>query len=177
MQFVFGDVHLRLLGACIARLVGVGEESLGVTVATKNRRSTRITDSRPPSAADNVPPPFPREDHGFEFQALFDLKQSIGELKTSMEALTASVNSTKTKVEDLVNWKNKILGGAIALGAVTTLLGFVFAKLSNYVTIAAPQPALPQPPVMYVPVKPQAESGEPATAPPATPPSGNRPQH
>lgn len=116
------------------------------------KTSSASNQDRPPEMAD-VSPPYRGNDYRFEYQALFDIQKSIGELKASVDALKSSTDSTKAKVEDLIGWKNKILGGVFVLGAIFSLIGFVVAKASDYVTIkpvsiqSSPTqlPALPQP--------------------------------
>jgi hypothetical protein len=74
-----------------------------------------------------------------------EMQKSLGEINASILSLRQSVDSVKSKVDDLVAWKNKILGGAAVFGAVCALLGFLFTKFSDYVTIASPhkpQPAI-----------------------------------
>ena len=88
-----------------------------------------------------------------------ELQKSVGEMNANLQALKSSVDSTKTKVDDLVGWKNKILGGAAALVTVIAVLGFLIGKASDYVTFKQPTQ---QP--MVAPV------GQPsATIPPTTP--------
>ena len=75
-----------------------------------------------------------------------DLKGSFVEVTTELKNLKSSVDSVKSKVDDLVNWKNKTLGGAIVLGVVATLLGVLVTKASDYISLKTPQAAAaPQP--------------------------------
>jgi len=67
-----------------------------------------------------------------------EMQKSIGELKAVISDTTTSINSMKSKVDSLVEWKNKILGGAIVLGAVIALASFLVTKFSDYITIASP---------------------------------------
>ena len=69
-----------------------------------------------------------------------DLKVSMTRLESKLEGVKDSVDSTKKKVDDLVRWKTLILGGAIALGAVTAALWGAYAKFGDRITIA-PAPA------------------------------------
>lgn len=69
-----------------------------------------------------------------------ELQKSVGEMNATMMAMKSSMDSTKGKVDDLVGWKNMILGGALAIGAVLTLLGFIIGKGWDYVTIKTPTP-------------------------------------
>lgn len=94
-----------------------------------------------PTPQVSTPSPSYGHDHSFTLQAVMEMHKSIGELKSSVDGLNATVQGIKSKVEDLVGWKNRILGGAIALGAICTLLGFGISKFSQYVTISTPQAA------------------------------------
>lgn len=106
-------------------------------------RTTQSNDSVP-SSEPSVPPPFGgHHDHSFTLQAVLQMQQSIGEMKASVDNLSTSVQSMKSKVDDLVCWKNRILGGAIVLGLVCSIIGFLASKFSEYVTISAPVKAPP----------------------------------
>ena len=82
-----------------------------------------------------------------------ETQRSIGEVKAAVDALRVSVESTKSKVDDLVNWKNRILGGVLVLGALISIVGFLVAKFSDYITITAPAPQV-QPTVVSMPTQP-----------------------
>lgn len=100
----------------------------------------------------STPPPYQgHNDHSFTLQAVMEMQKSIGELKALMVGNTRSIDELKvsneesikglkTKVDDLIGWKNKVLGGAVALGVVCTLLGFVIAQAAKYLTITPPTP-------------------------------------
>lgn len=49
-------------------------------------------------------------------QSIMEMQKSLGEINASIQALSKTVDSTKAKVDDLVNWKNMIFGGAITIG-------------------------------------------------------------
>ena len=51
-------------------------------------------------------------DHSFTLQAIMELQKSSAEISTNLQTLKSSVDGVKSKVEDLVGWKNKIVGGA-----------------------------------------------------------------
>lgn len=90
-------------------------------------------------------------DYSFTLQAIMELQKSVGEMNATMSGMRTSIDSMKSKVDDLVGWKHKIAGGAAVLGIVFAGLGFLLGKASDYVTIkgpvVAPTPApLPQPP-------------------------------
>lgn len=75
-----------------------------------------------------------------------DLKVSMTRLEGKLEGVKDSVDSTKKKVDDLVRWKTLILGGAIALGAVSAFLWGVYAKFGDRITIAPPASTAPATP-------------------------------
>lgn len=77
-------------------------------------------------------------DHSFTLQAIMELQKSSAEISTNLQTLKSSVDGVKSKVEDLVGWKNKIVGGAIAFGAICTVLGFVLSKASDYISFKQP---------------------------------------
>lgn len=97
-------------------------------------------------------------DHSFTLQAIMDLKGSMGELKSSVEQLKTSIDGMKSKVDDLVTWKHKILGGAVVLGLVISLLAFLIGKFGDYVTIKAP---LPQTQISITPPQPTSIPSSP----------------
>lgn len=116
-----------------------------------SRRRPEPDEAPPPP---QVPPPSVatgQYDHSFTLQAIMDLQKSFAEVNTHLAALRSSVDSLKGKVDDLIAWKNRILGGAIVLGAVAALLGFLISKASDYVMLKpmpAGQPVVaPAPPV------------------------------
>jgi len=49
-------------------------------------------------------------------QSIMEMQKSLGEINASIQALNKTVESTKSKVDDLVKWKNMIMGGAITIG-------------------------------------------------------------
>lgn len=69
-----------------------------------------------------------------------ELQKTLGETNAQLKTLQASVDGLKSKVDDLVGWKHKILGAAAMLGAVIALLSFVAGKASDYVTINSARP-------------------------------------
>lgn len=89
-------------------------------------------------------------------QTLMEIQGTLARLDERTGAMKNSLDGLKGKVEDLVSWKSKILGGAITLGAIlavlASLITFAVTKLSGYVSfhepthhgISAPQ-APPQP--------------------------------
>jgi hypothetical protein len=96
----------------------------------------------PPRVAPQITPnavtAYGIHDQSFTLQAIMDLRGSMAELKVGVESLKSSVDTTRSKVDDLVNWKNRILGGALVIGALMGIGGFLVAKFSAYVTIKNP---------------------------------------
>jgi hypothetical protein len=73
--------------------------------------------------------------HDFTLQIVIELQKSIGELNATTQATKSSVDGLKSKVDDLIAWKNRILGGAAALALVIAALGYVAGKVSEYVVL------------------------------------------
>ncbi|WP_211453847.1 hypothetical protein [Collimonas antrihumi] len=126
-------------------------------MATNKRTPSATSQDRPPTEpADIVTPNLGGSgaDYlSFIWQQLAEIHRMNGELKAQNEALKDfaksnhdslknSLDNIKTKVDDLVNWKQKILGGVVVLGTVFTLLGFVIAKGWDYVSFKIPAPAV-----------------------------------
>lgn len=82
--------------------------------------------------------------HDFTLQAVMELQKSVGELNANMQAMKSALDGVKTKVDDLVGWKNRILGGAAALTLVVAVLSFLFGKASDYFVLKPPsvQPSI-----------------------------------
>jgi len=106
-------------------------------MATAKSRS-----SEPEPSLPQLAPSFPSmggSDYNvFIWQQLSDIQKSVAEMNSNLQHLKSSVDSTKGKVDDLISWKHKIIGGAIVLGIVGTLLGFAISKAGDYITIKAP---------------------------------------
>ncbi len=73
-------------------------------------------------------------DHSFTLQAIMELQKSVGEMNANLQAMKSSLDGVKAKVDDLVGWKHKILGGAAAIAAVIAVLAFILGKASEYLT-------------------------------------------
>ncbi len=69
--------------------------------------------------------------HDFTLQAVMELQKSVGELTSTIKTMSTSLDGVKAKVDDLVGWKNKIIGGAAVLTVVGALLGFLVGKFSD----------------------------------------------
>lgn len=84
--------------------------------------------------------------HDFTLQAIIELQKSIGEMNATLASTKSSVDALRTKVDELVAWKNKILGGAAVLAAVVAILGYLLGKASDYVTLKSSPTAVTQQP-------------------------------
>lgn len=73
--------------------------------------------------------------HDFTLQVIMELQKTVVETNTRMVSVESSVNSLKTKIDDLVAWKHRILGGAAVLAVVIGAIGYVLGKASDYVTL------------------------------------------
>ena len=104
-------------------------------MATRKQTSS---DELPSSRPQVVPHTYGSSDHSFTLQAVIEMQKTLGELTSNIQALTKSVESNKSKVDDLVQWKNMILGGAITIGAIVTMLAFGIAKTWDYISIKPP---------------------------------------
>lgn len=71
-------------------------------------------------------------------QRLNDLLFRMGELTTKVDTLTKTVDSTKSKVEDIVAWRNRILGGVIVVGVLASLVTVVVTKFADWISIKPP---------------------------------------
>lgn len=93
------------------------------------------------SAAQTTPPRsigYGHPEYNF-MQIAMELNKTVGELSsaikslekttdTSIGNLQKSVDGTKSKVEDLIAWKNRILGGVAAISAIVALV-FTLVKM------------------------------------------------
>lgn len=123
------------------------------------RRNGVDEEPSPPQVAPPAIPSF-SHDHSFTLQAIMELQKSVGEMNANLQNIKASVDGTKSKVDDLVGWKNKILGGAAVFGAVIAALAFILGKASDYVTFKQPvatQATVSAPPAAPTVQAPQAK--------------------
>jgi len=86
-----------------------------------NSNTSKVSDESNNEAPASIPQTPPRSiGYGhpeFQFiQSIMEMQKSLGEINASIQALSKTVESTKSKVDDLVNWKNMIFGGAITIG-------------------------------------------------------------
>lgn len=106
--------------------------------ATRARRP--VDDDAVPQMPQSTPASlgYGGSNHDFTLQAVMEMQKSVGELNANMQAMRSSLDGLKGKVDDLVGWKNKILGGVAVLLAVSGFVGWALAKASDYVTIRVP---------------------------------------
>ncbi len=98
-----------------------------------------------------VEPSYGGYDHSVSIQMLMEIQKSIVKIDCKIETLESSIQSTKSKVEDLVKWKYLIVGGAtvaafaitgaayVAKSAIDTLNMTVKTELVNKVTPSPPK--------------------------------------
>ena len=123
-------------------------------MATAKPPRSAEADATAPQAAPAVAPNYGIQDHSFTLQAIMELQRSLGELNANVVALKSSIDGVKNKVDDLVSWKHKIIGGVAVAGAVIAILTFAITKAADYVTFKSPTqpqataPAQPVPPAV-----------------------------
>lgn len=107
-----------------------------------NRRpAAKPPESEPPHQP-FTPAPVRTEqiDHSFTLQAIVGLEKSVAELGIHMQGVKTTLEGVKSKVDDLVAWKNRILGGAAMLALAIAAISFLAGKASDYVTFKMPAP-------------------------------------
>ena len=118
-----------------------------------NGPAKAVTDEAPATVPQTTPTAIGYGHPEYQFvQAIMEMQKSIGEVKASVDALRTVVEGTKSKVDDLVNWKHKIIGGVAVLSVFLTLTVFVITKFLDYVTIKSPV-AQSQPDVVIRPTQ------------------------
>ena len=118
-----------------------------------NGPAKAVTDEAPATVPQTTPTAIGYGHPEYQFvQAIMEMQKSIGEVKASVDALRAVVEGTKSKVDDLVNWKHKIIGGVAVLSVFLTLTVLVITKFWDYVTIKLPV-AQSQPDVVIRPTQ------------------------
>jgi hypothetical protein len=106
--------------------------------ATRTKAKAEDTSPQPPQSTPVQPVQHGYQDHSFTLQAIMELQKSVGEMNANLQALKTSVDGVKGKVDDLVNWKHKIIGGAAVAGAIIAVLAFLATKAADYVSIKTP---------------------------------------
>jgi hypothetical protein len=97
-----------------------------------------IDDEAPASIPQTTPKSIGYGHPEYQFvQSIMEMQKSLGEINASIHALNKTVDSTKSKVDDLVTWKNMVFGGAITIGF---LIGFAVAvfKIFEHVPLNVP---------------------------------------
>ncbi|WP_104427946.1 hypothetical protein [Methylobacter tundripaludum] len=107
-----------------------------------NSNTSKASDGAYDEAPASIPQTTPRSiGYGhpeFQFvQSIMEMQKSLGEINASIQALNKTVDSTKSKVDDLVNWKNMIFGGAITIGFLIGLAVAMF-KIFEHVPVIPP---------------------------------------
>lgn len=88
---------------------------------------------------------------------LGEVNRTLGEITASLAHLTKAVDSTRAKVDDLVAWKNWILGGAAMLGVVAALSAFGIRYVSENFSMTQKSGQPPSAPaIQQVPLVPPA---------------------
>ena len=68
-------------------------------------------------------------------QSVMELQKSNAEISTNLAHLVKSVDSLKSKVDDLVKWKTLVIGGAITIGFLVVsqfeAKGYIFQILGG----------------------------------------------
>ena len=91
--------------------------------SNKENQATEQTPNSPPQVTPDRSIGFGHPEYHF-VQGLMEVQKHLGEIKASVDALHKTMDSTKSKVDGLVEWKNKIIGGAIVLGVLATVIGY-----------------------------------------------------
>lgn len=68
-----------------------------------------------------------------------DSKVAMARLEGKVDSLKESSDSTRKKVEDLVRWKTLILGGAVTIGVVVSVLVGLVTKFGDRFSMDAKQ--------------------------------------
>ena len=110
-------------------------------MAANPKKGAPATDEAPATIPQTTPAGIGYGHPEYQFvQAIMEMQKSLGQINASIQALEKSVEGTKSKVDDLVNWKNRILGGTITVGVLFSVLVFLITK--DYLSFK-PQPQAP----------------------------------
>jgi hypothetical protein len=71
----------------------------------------------------------------FVWVQLSELQKSVGEVNSNCSNLKSSMDSVKSKVDDLVAWRNRIFGGCLAASVTLTWIGYLVIKLSDHISL------------------------------------------
>ena len=112
------------------------------------KRFPGIDSDTAPQVPQSAPTQFANGNHDFTLQCVVELQKSMGEVNATMRSVKDALDGVKSKVDDLVGWKHKIIGGAAVLVIVGGVLGWAIGKASDYVSIRVPSGV----PVLVAPV-------------------------
>lgn len=79
-------------------------------------------------------------------QSIMEMQKSLGEINASIQALNKTVDSTKSKVDDLVRWKHMIVGGAVVLGVIIGFIATIGTKIFDNISFNTTKPQVTQHP-------------------------------
>ena len=130
--------------------------------ATRTKNQSVVADDDAPATVPQTTPTSIGYGHPeYHFvQSISEMQKSLGEINSSIKTLDKSIESTKSKVDDLVKWKNMILGGAIVAGVLISGFAYLLSKVSEYVTFKAPPTQTMQAPVAIQPSPPNAPAAK-----------------
>ena len=115
----------------------------------------QVSDEAPASVPQTTPRSIGYGHPEYQFvQSIMEMQKSLGEINASILALTKTVDSTKSKVDELVTWKNMVFGGAITLGFLITIVIAVIKLFDhNPISPSLVQTIQPQPSTHQQPQK------------------------
>lgn len=123
--------------------------------ATRANNSGTTADEAPATVPQTTPTGIGYGHPEYQFvQSIMEMQKSLGEINASIASLGKSVESTKTKVDDLVKWKNMILGGVLVAGVLISGFSFLIAKVSDYIMIKPSAVQIIQAPPVTPPAQP-----------------------
>lgn len=103
-----------------------------------NEKSTRV-DDEPPAVAQTTPKGVGYGHPEYHFvSAIMEMQKSLGEINSSISSLNVSLNSTKSKVDSLVEWKQWLIGGAVVGGLMMSAIAYIVTKAWDHIAIKAP---------------------------------------
>jgi len=105
-------------------------------IASSSKKK-QVADEAPASSPQTTPKDIGFGHPEYQFvQSIMEMQKSLGEINASIKTLNSSVSSANSKVDDLVKWKNMILGGAIVMGVIISGAYMLVSKASDYVTLS-----------------------------------------
>jgi hypothetical protein len=123
--------------------------------ATRAKNSGTAADEAPATVPQTTPTGIGYGHPEYQFvQSIMEMQKSLGEINASIASLGKSVEGTKSKVDDLVKWKNMILGGVFVAGAFISGFVFLLNKAADYITIKPSAVQIIQAPPVTQPTQP-----------------------